>query len=109
MTITHISKGDSNSDRIAFVTEPPLDNEVFSEFLKVFKSNGGGPSVASSFRNADGLLTHSLSGGGLEDVKFWQECLTKAEKNLDQRQKQAEDAHEKLLREVSTVTGLPVK
>jgi hypothetical protein len=106
MKIIEIDPDKTNEKQVTYITDPPLDEEVFRQFERRVRSD---PNIDIKF-SLDGelLVVHRLDLDG-RDLDIIQEALMDAERQIQRAHDIEKKAREELLQRISNQTGRPLR
>jgi hypothetical protein len=96
----------TNTKQVAYVTDPPLTEEVFRQFSQRLRND---PGINIEFFLEGGLLVVrrvDLDGRDLDEVE---KLLTEAERQVQRAHDSAKKEHEEFLQQLSNMTGRGVR
>jgi|ERR1700736_5262043 len=102
MKIIGIDPDETNDKQVAYVTDPPLTEEVFAKYATMFGPN-------NLFKRKGELLVtarHDLDRDYLNETAGH---LTQMEQQIQSARDRAEKARQDLLQRVSKQSGLPIR
>jgi hypothetical protein len=102
MQITEIDEAETNETQAAYVTEPPLTEEVFAKYSQMVGSG-------NVFKHKNGLLIAGRHDLDPEYLNATAEHLTQMENAIQKAHDRAENARQQLLERVSKQSGLPIR
>jgi hypothetical protein len=102
MQITEIDEAETNTMQVAYVTKPPLTEEVFAKYALAFGPNN------FFTRKGELLITmrHDLDPQYLKETA---EHLTQMEQQIQSANDRAEKTRQDLLQRISKQSGLPIR
>lgn len=101
MKIIGIDPDESNNKQVAYVTDPPLTQEVFDSYARTF-----GPT--NLFRFKDGLLITQTLGMNADFLNETEQFLAQAKQQIERAKASTEQTHEDLLKSFSEQSGRPI-
>jgi tRNA uridine 5-carbamoylmethylation protein Kti12 len=101
MEILGIDPDNTDERQIAFVTQPPLTEEVFKLYGQMY-----GP--GNYFRRKEGLLVTERSDMSKEYLDETAKVLTQIEQQIENRRLRAQQDRDARLQRVSEQTGMPI-
>lgn len=101
MKIIGIDPDESNNKQVAYVTDPPLTEEVFDSYARTF-----GPTNLFTFKNGL-LITENLqmNANFLDETE---QFLAQAKQQIEKEKARTELTHDDLLKRFSEQSGRPV-
>jgi hypothetical protein len=102
MKIIAIDPDQTNDKQVAYVTDPPLTEEVFAKYSQMFGPN-------NLFKRKGELLIttrHDLDGNYLNETAGH---LTQMEQQIQSFRDRGEKAHQEVLQRASKQSGLPIR
>ena len=106
MKIVSIITSATNKNTITLETEPPATEEVHKALSSLLRhSTFGSVSLVGDHLTA----SPKQLPDGPKDIQLLSKWLTEAEENVEKEKKEAEEARDKFLQDLSRKLGLPLK